>query len=84
MPNRQPRAAGKSGVRSPLKNGSSTRPSAPGVVLAIKASVCSRVIENMRITASVATVQFMVQISGSQPPLDEQNAAQRASSSTTG
>lgn len=71
-------------MRSPLKNGNSTSPSAPGVVSAIMASVCARVMENMRITASVATVQFMVQINGNQPPLDEQNAAQRASSSTTG
>jgi hypothetical protein len=35
-------------------------------------------------TASVATVQFIVQINGSQPPLDEQNAAQPPASSTTG
>jgi hypothetical protein len=29
-------------------------------------------------------VQFIVQINGSQPPVDEQNAAQPAPSSTTG
>ncbi len=37
-----------------------------------------------RATASVATVQFIVQISGNQPPLEEQKAAQPAASSTTG
>ncbi len=37
-----------------------------------------------RATCSVATVQFMVQISGSHPPVDEQNAAQAPSASITG
>ncbi|MCW0416230.1 hypothetical protein NB689_001984 [Xanthomonas sacchari] len=84
MPVRHPRAAGRFGVRSPLKNGSSTNPSAPGAVAASKASPCPVLMPNRRAMVSVATVQFMVQISGNQPPLEEQNAAQRASGSTTG
>lgn len=71
-------------MRSPLKNGSITRPSAPGFVPSSTVSPSRVEKPNILATFSVATVQFIVQISGSQPPVDEQNAAQPAFSSTTG
>ncbi|MDT4884644.1 hypothetical protein FQZ97_1208040 [compost metagenome] len=71
-------------MRSPLRKGSITSPSAPGGV-ACRCASPSRVLKPKALaTCSVATVQFIVQISGSQPPVEEQNAAQAPSGSTTG
>ncbi|MCY1456475.1 hypothetical protein D9M71_736980 [compost metagenome] len=79
-----PLPCGRSGVRSPLRNGSITSPSAPGGVFRRCPSPKRVLKSKASATCSVTTVQFMVQISGSQPPVDEQNAAQAPSGSTTG
>ena len=59
------------------------RPSAPGVDLLRQSSNPSRSISNRFRSSSVAPVQFMVQTSGSQPPVDEQKPANSPSESTT-
>ncbi|MNL48385.1 hypothetical protein D3C87_1712440 [compost metagenome] len=83
-PSRLPVAWGRAGTRSPLRNGSMHTPSAPIGACAtssLKRGISSS--NNSRITP-VALVRFMVQISGSQPPLDEQKVATEASGLTFG
>ncbi|MNP75604.1 hypothetical protein D3C76_1726870 [compost metagenome] len=83
-PSRLPVAWGRAGTRSPLRNGSMHTPSAPigaWTTRALNVSMSSA--SNSRI-APVALVRFMVQISGSQPPLEEQNVATDGCGLTTG
>ncbi|MNV20991.1 hypothetical protein D3C71_1119150 [compost metagenome] len=83
-PANTPLPNGRLGVRSPLRNGSITSPLAPGDVVRRCMSPSCVLKPNAAATCSVTTVQFIVQISGSQPPVDEQNAAHAPSGSTTG
>ena len=75
MPTSDARARGRSGVRSPFRNGKKVSPSAPGSVL-FRASSISATLFPSSFTVSVTTlVAFMVQISGSHPPEEEQKGA---------
>ena len=66
------RPFGRLGVRSPLKNGITNTPSDPQGALAASASRALTSSSKRPRTNSVATVQFIVQRSGSHPPVEEQ------------
>ncbi len=84
MPTMEPRLLGRSGVRSPLRNGMKQRPSAPGVVARSAASMSATVLPRV-VTVWVTTlVAFIVQTNGSQPPEDEQKGATLPVGSSTG
>ena len=70
--------------RSPLKKGSTVTPSAPTGALATRSLNAARSRPNSSRTRVVAEVTFMVQISGSQPPVLEQKLATMALSHSTG
>ena len=70
-----PRACGRSGVRSPFRNGRKTSPSAPGGVDSSAASMSATVLPSNCTVPVTTFVAFIVQTSGSQPPDEEQNGA---------
>ena len=84
MPWSTPLPRGRFGVRSPFRYGRNSNPPAPGSVEATAVSRCATSQPNISRACSVATVTFIVQISGSQPSVLSQNAATSPSSSTTG
>ncbi|MNN60453.1 hypothetical protein D3C81_1756380 [compost metagenome] len=83
-PKRLPLAWGSAGTRSPLRNGSMHTPSAPIGACSTSLLNCSTSRSSSSRIIPVALVRFMVQINGSQPPLDEQNVATAASGMTCG
>ena len=83
-PDNVARARGSGGVRSPPKYGSRRSPPAPAGAAATSASKSATSRPNSARVSSVATVTFIVQTSGSQPPELEQKAASSPRGSTTG
>src|ERR1700760_3922556 len=75
IPRRDPRAAGRSGVRSPLRKGMKVRASAPGLVVARAVSISMTVRPRVSRICVTTLVAFMVQTSGSQPLDEEQKGA---------
>src|ERR1700722_1703889 len=75
MPTSDPRAFGRSGVRSPLRKGRKVRPPAPGSVKSRAASMSAKLCPIRATVAVTSFVSFIVQTRGNQPPDEEQNGA---------